>query len=168
MLLPRDDMDLDGAGAAHELVGKRAADQPPPEARARPAEHDLGHVLPPRQPQDLGRIVGALEPHRVAAEPLGETEGLGDLDLVLGVALLADALDIDSRPGGVEAGRELARPPHHPLGDLVRPDAGEQALGSAPGALDRLLPQIIDHLVVDPIGGAAERELPAARSDCRG
>ena len=47
-------------------------------------------------------------------------------------------------------------------------DAGEQALGGAPRALDRLLAQIVDHLVVDAVGGAAQRQLAQARSGCRG
>ena len=69
-----------------------------------------------------------------------------------------DSLDIDHRPVGVERGRELGGAPHHPFGDFVRADAGEQALGGAPGPFDRLLAQIVDHLVVDPVRGAAQRQ----------
>ena len=131
------------------------------------AEHDLGHVLAPRQPEDFGRIVVALEPRRVSAEPFGETEGLGDLDGLRSVAGLTDGLDIDRRPGCVETGRELARPSDHAFGNFVRADAGEQALGGAPRAFDRLLAEIVDHLVVDPVGRAAERQFAQRRQRCR-
>ena len=97
-------------GAAHELVRQRAAEQAPPQSGARLAEHDLGHVLAPREAQDFGRIVAALKPHRIPAEPLGESEGLGDLVRLLGVALLADRLDGDRGPGGVEARWRAGRP----------------------------------------------------------
>ena len=151
-------MNLDRTRLADQLFRQRTPEQAPPEPGTRPAEDDLGHVLAAGEAQDFGRIVAALQPHRVAAEPLREREGLGDLVRLPGVRLLDDRLDGDRRPGGVEGGGELGGASHHALGHFVRADAGEQALRGGPRALDRLLAQIVDHLVVDPVGRAAERE----------
>ena len=151
-------MNLDSAGATHQRLRQRPAENAPQQPGPRLAEHDLRHVLAPREPQDFARVVAALEPHRLPAQTLGEAEHLGELIGALGVARLTDGLDGDRGPGRVEAGGELARPPDDPLGNLVRPDAGEQALGGRPRAFDRLLAQVVDHLVVDPVGGAAQRQ----------
>ena len=100
-----------------------------------------------------------MEAHRLAAEALGEAEYLGELIGALGVAGLADGLDRDRGPVRVEAGRELACAPDHTLGNLVRSDAGEQPLGGRPRTFDRLLSEVVDHLVVDPVRRAAQRQL---------
>ena len=133
------------------------------QSRPRLPEHDLGHVFTPCEPQDLGRVIAALETHGFAAQTLGETEQLGELIGPLGVGCLADRLDRHRGPGRIESGRELARAPDDALRNLVRADAGEQALGRRPGSFDRLLAQIVDHLVVDPLGGAAQRQLAQRR-----
>ena len=157
-LFARDDVDLDPAGVAHQRLRQRPAENAPQQSRPRLAEHDLGHVFAPREPEDFGRVVAALEPHRVAAQTFSETEQLGELIGALGVGRLADGLDRDRGPGRVESGRELARAPDDALRHFVRPDAGEQALGGRPRAFDRLLAQIVDHLVVDAVRGAAQRQ----------
>ena len=76
---------------------------------------------------------------------------------------LADGLDRDGDPVCVEAGRELACAPDHPFRHFVRADASEQALGRRPRTLDRLLAQVVDHLIVDAIGGAAQRQFAQRR-----
>ena len=157
-LLAGDDVNLDRTRLADELFGKRTPEQPPPESLARLPEDDLGHILAAGEAENFGRIVAALQPDRVAAEPLREREGLGDLVRRRGVRLLVDRLDGHRCPRGVEGGGELGGAPHHALGHFIGVDAGEQALRGGPGSLDRLLAQIVDHLVVDPVGRTAERE----------
>ena len=69
-LLVRDDMDFDRPGAAHERVRQRSAEQARQSPGARLAEHDLGHVLAPREAQDFrrdSRCPGAASCRRRAA-----------------------------------------------------------------------------------------------------
>ena len=49
------------------------------------------------------------------------------------------------------------------LRHVVRANAGEQAFGRRPRTLDRLLAEIVDHLVVDAIGGAAQSQFAQSR-----
>jgi hypothetical protein len=74
------------------------------------------------------------------------------------LARLADGLDRDGDPVCVEAGCELACAPDDPFRHFVRSDAREEALRRGPRTLDRLLPQVVDHLIVDAISGAAQRQ----------
>ena len=113
--------------------------------------------------QNVAWIVVALKAHGLRAQTLGQAEHFGQPVGALGVARLADGLDRDGDPVCVEAGRELACAPDHPFRHLVRANASEQALGRGPRAFDRLLPQIVDHLVVDATGGAAERQFAQRR-----
>ena len=168
LLVARDDVDLDSAGVTHQRLRQRPPENAPQQPRPRLAEHDLGHVLAPREPHDFARVVAALEPHRVPAQTFGQAEHLGKLIGAPGVARLTDGLDGDRGPGRVEAGRELARTPDDTLRHFVRPDAGEQALGGRPRTFDRFLAQIVDHLVVDPVRGAAQRQLAQRGQIARG
>ena len=156
-------MNLDSAGAAHQRLRQRPAENAAQESRLRLAEHDLRDVFARREPQDVAWIVAALKAHRLPAQTLGQTEHFGEPVGALGVAGLADGLDRDGDPVCVEAGRELARAPDDPLRHFVRADASEQALRRRPRTLDRLLAQIVDHLVVDAIGGAAQRQFAQRR-----
>ena len=151
-------MDLDPAGMAHQRLRQGPAENASQQSCPRLAEHDLGHVLAPRQPEEFRGVIAALEPHRVPTQTFSETEELGELIGAPGVGSLADGLDRNRGPGGVKSRRELARAPDDALRHFVRPDTGEQALGGRPGTFDRLLAQIVDHLVVDPVRGAAQRE----------
>ena len=49
------------------------------------------------------------------------------------------------------------------LGQFVRPDTDQESLASRPRAFDGTLAQEIDHLVIDPIGGAAQRQFAQRR-----
>ena len=156
-------MNLDSAGAAHQRLRQRAPEHAAQESCLRLAEHDLRDVFARRESQNVAWIVAALKAHRLPAQTLRQAEHFGEPVGALGVGSLADGLDRDGDPVCVEAGRELACAPDHPLRHLVRPNASEQALGRRPRAFDRLLPQIVDHLVVDAIGGAAQRQFAQGR-----
>ena len=151
-------MNLDAAGAAHHRVRQRATENAAQRSRARLAEHDLSNVLARGELQDRGRIVAPLEAHRLAAQALGEGKHLGQPVGALGVAGLADRLDRDGGPVALRpVASWLARRTTRSETSSA-PDAGEQALGRRPRTFDRLLAQIVDHLVVDAIGRAAQRQ----------
>jgi hypothetical protein len=156
-------MNLDSAGVAHQRLRQRPPQNAAQGSRPRLAEHDLGDVLARRESEDLARIVAALQARRLPAQTLRQSEHLGEPIGAPGVAALSDCLDCDGRPVRIEAGGELARASHDALRHFVRPDTSQQALGSGPRAFDRFLTQIVDHLVVDPIGGAAQRQLAQRR-----
>ena len=156
-------MNLDSAGAAHQRLRQRATENAAQGSRPRLAEHDLRDIFARRESQNFAWIVAALKAHRLAAQTLGQAEHFGEPVGALGVARLADGLDRDGDPVCVEAGCELARAPDDPFRHFVRANASEQALGRRPRTLDRLLAQIVDHLIVDAIGGAAQRQFAQRR-----
>ena len=156
-------MNLDSAGAAHQRLRQRPPENAAQQSRSRLAEHDLSDIFARREPENFAWIVAALKAHRLPAQTLGQAEHFGEPVGALGVASLADGLDRDGDPVCVEAGCELACAPDDPLRHFVRADAGEQALGRRPRTLDRLLAQIVDHLIVDAIGGAAQRQFAQRR-----
>ena len=162
-LFARNDVNLDSAGAAHQRLRQRATKHAAQGPRLRLTEHDLRDIFARRESQNVTRKVVALKAHGLAAQTLGEAEHFGEPVGALGVARLADRLDSHCDPVCVEAGRELARAPDHPLRHVVRANAGEQAFGRGPRTLDRLLAQVVDHLVVDAVGGAAQRQLAQRR-----
>ena len=101
-------------------------------------------------------------------EAFGEAEAFVDApqrDLVgrLGAGLFEG----DGGPGGVQPGREAARRAHDGFGRAVGADADQQPIGRRPGALDRVAAQVVDHLAVDPLGGAAQGEF-AQRGEVAG
>ena len=100
------------------------------------------------------------EPRELGAEALGEPHRLVDaLQRPVARLLEIEAAEMHRDPGRVEPAREPAAGAHHGLRQGIGADADEDALGRRPGAFDGVLAQIDDHLVVDPIGRAPEREL---------
>ena len=98
----------------------------------------------------------SVSPPRRSARRKSVLDALG-LDRV---ALLAPGrLDGHRDPARIEAGGEAARRAHDLLGKRVGADAYEQPLRRLPRPLDRVLAQIVDHLVVDPRGGAPQGQL---------
>ena len=156
-------MNLYSAGAAHQRLRQRPPENAAKDSCPRLAEYDLRDILARREPKNVARIIAALQAHRLGAQTLGQAEQFGEPVGALGVGSLADGLDRDGDPVCIEAGCELACAPDDPFRHFVRPDASEQALRRRPRALDRLLPQVVDHLVVDAIGGAAQRQFAQSR-----
>ncbi len=69
---------------------------------------------------------------------------------------MAGALDINHDPRTVEAGRQPRGGPHRHFAAGIAADADQQMFRGSPGPLYGVLPEIVDHLVVDPVGGAAQ------------
>ena len=156
-------MNLYSAGAAHQRLRQRPSENAAQQSCLRLAKHDLRDIFARREPQNIARIIVALQVHRLGAQTLGQAKHFGEPVGALGVASLTDGLDRDGNPVRIEAGCELACAPDHAFRHLVCANASEQALRRRPRTLDRLLPQIVDHLVVDAIGGAAERQFAQRR-----
>ena len=68
-------------------------------------------------------------------------------------------LDVDRRPLDAELRGEARRAAHDVLAAGVRADAAQQRRLGLPHALDRLVGAIRLHVVLDAVGGAAQREL---------
>ena len=153
-------MHRDARGAAHDLFRQRAAAQAREPIRRRTADHDLRDVLASGEAQDLVGQVAPGEARKLRAEALGKPHRLVDaLQSPVARLLEIETAEMHRDPGGVEPAREPAAGPHHCLRQGIGADADENALGRWPGAFDGVLAQIDDHLVVDPIGRAPEREL---------
>ena len=142
----------------HDGVAERFAAQARPPAGGRAAEHDLGHVFAPGDAQDLGGEIGGHDAQGIGAEPFGETQRCVDAGAFAGFQLVVVVADVNRGPGRVESVCEAARGAHQLFRTGVRPDADEQALGGRPRAFDDVLAQEVDHLVVDPVGRAAQRQ----------
>ena len=119
---------------------------------------DLGDVLA------LGELAGLRPPDRgeacarnLGAQPLGKRQGLITRLRRVGSGMYLSRR-YAPRSSGVEAGGHAGRRAHDLFGHAVAADADQDALCRWPGALDGLLAQIVDHLVVDAVGGAAQRQ----------
>ena len=154
--------------APRQRVGQRAAGKAGEEAGARAADDDLGDVLALRVAQDFVGQVVADEPRRLGPEALRQGAAPRRRSVARAARFAARLVDGRGDPARVEAGREPARRPDDVQRQRVRPDADEQALGGLPRALDRALAQLLDHLVVDPRRGAAQRDLAQRREVAQG
>ena len=79
--------------------------------------------------------------------------------LLLGELQAALGLDIERRPGGVQAVGQALGVAHQPCGARVFADADEQALARGPGTRDGPRLHLVEQLLVDALGRAPEREL---------
>ena len=110
----------------------------------------------------------ARQGERLAAEPLGEAQGVGDaVALHLGQLGGARRLDGERGPGGVQPVGEALGVAHEAGGARVLADADEHALAGGPGAGDGVGLHVGEELGVDALRGAAQREL-AQRGEVAG
>ena len=79
-LVAGDDVDADAAGAAHEVVDHRAVQHLEPARAGGLADDDLGDVVRPGVGEHVvgDRASAARQGQRLAAEALGEAQGVGD------------------------------------------------------------------------------------------
>ena len=154
----------DIARTAHQILGQGPAQQAREKARARTAQNDLREVLAARETQQLPREIAGGESLRRGAKTLGQAQRVVDAlharDIRL---LLAGPFDENRGPFRVEAGREARGGAHDAIGGKIRADADQQSFGGGPRAFDRVLAEIIDHLIVDALGGSAQGEFAQRR-----
>ncbi|HVV82621.1 MAG TPA: hypothetical protein VHE35_06055 [Kofleriaceae bacterium] len=155
----RDHVELDLAGAADELIEQAAAQEVAPAAVGRLAGEDARDVLLARVlEQDVGDRLAA-QADDVGAERLGEPQvGLDPLAVAL-AERAGRHVDERDLPVGVEPLGDPLAGADQPLGAGAGAGADQQALARRPRPLDAALPAVSLDVDVDPLGGAAERQL---------
>ena len=100
----------------------------------------------------------------LAAERLGEPQRVGDaVALLLGKLQAAPPLDIERHPRPMQAIGEPLGVANEAGGTRIVADAHQNPLARRPGTLDRVRLHFREQLFVDPLGGAAQRQLAQRR-----
>ena len=117
------------------------------------AEHVVGDMARARRDGDA-----------FAAEPLGEPQRVGDpVALLLAQLLAARSVDCERGEGRVQPVRQPFGVPHEAGRARVLADADQDALAGRPRSRDRVRLHLREQLLVDPVGGAAQRQLAQRR-----
>ena len=160
VVVARDHVDADVAGAAHQLVHDGTVQDLEP-ARARGlADDDLGDVVGLREGDHvIGDAPPAWDRHGLGAEPLAEPERVGDaVALLFREMKAAPAFDVQNGPGGVQAIGEPLGIAHQPGAAWVLADADEDPLARGPGPRDGVGLHVREQLLIDALGGAPQRQ----------
>ncbi len=162
--LAGDDLDADRSGATDQLMDDRAVQQLEPARARRLADNDLGDVV------RLGvgnEIVGDAPPRngqRLGAELLGEAQAVGDaVALRLGEAMVARRLDVDRRPMRAETVGDAPRIAHEGERCRALADADQETVACRPRTGDGMRAHIGEHLLVDALRRATQRQLAQRR-----
>ena len=143
----------------------RSRGSEPPSSRASPSALTLPMMiwvtlLARAQASTSSAIRSPGQDQGLAAQPLGQPQRVGD-PVVRGLAgaAVAGGLDMDRGPGRLQ-------PVGQPLGvadqlgrTLAAMHADQQPLAGGPGAGEPVRAHVLDHLVVDALGRAAQRQL---------
>ena len=154
-------MDADIAGAPHQVVHDGAMQDLEPSRSRRLADHDLRDVVGLRIGDDVvgDAPVAARDCYRLAAEALGEPQGIGDsVALFLGELQGSPGLDRERGEWRVQAIRQPLGVANEPCGERRFADAHKDALACRPWSLQRAGLQLAAQLLVDALGGAAQRQ----------
>ena len=157
--VPGDDMDADVAGMAHQIAHHRAVDHLEPARALGLADDDMGDVVGLRV---AGHILGdasAGNGDGLAAEFLGKPETVGDaVAIALVETLVARGFDEKRGPGAVQpVGQPLGIANQGGTGRILA-DANQHPLARGPRAADGMRLHVGQHLLVDALGGAPERQ----------
>ena len=153
-------MDAEAGHALDQRVRQRFSQQARKKGLAAAADDDLRHMLAARRLQYLLDEILPGHPAGFGAQAFRQLERRRESLGYLGTRRrTVGAFDRDHQPRRVEPRRQARRRAHDLLGQAVGADADQQPLGGLPGAFDRILLEIVDHLVVDAVGGAAQRHL---------
>ena len=134
------------------------------------ADDDLGDVVGAREGED---VVGdpsraARNGHRLAAERFGEPQRVGDAVARLRRELQRPRrLDAERRPGRVQPVGQALGVAHEAGGARILADADQNPLARRPRARDGVRLHLGEQLVVDALGGPAQRELAQRRQVAR-
>ena len=165
-LLAGDDVQADIAARAQQIAHHRAVEQlEPPRARGFADDH-LGDVVGLRKGD---HVVGdaAIAAGIVTGSPpsaWASRKRIGDaVTLLLGQLQTALRLDIERRPRRMQAVGEALGVAHQPGGARVLADADEQTIAGGPWPRDGPRLHLGEQLLVDALGGAAQRQLAKRR-----
>ena len=167
-VLFRDDMHADVAGPADDFVRQRGAEQFQPARTLPRRNHDVREIVGVRVVDHA--IGGRRRGHgdRLATQPFGKAQGLGDaIAFFFGQALRTRRLDIDRRPRGAQPVGQPARIAHQRSATGPVADADQHALARLPWPLDGMRAHVVDHLRIDALGRAAQRQFAQGREIAR-
>ncbi len=136
------------------------APRPRPDAAPAAPEYHLRDVVRPGVLDDERRGIVAGEDRRARAELLRELHrSQHALALRRRESLQGGCLDVDGGPLDAELRREPRGAAHDVVPARARTDAAQQRRLGLPDVRDRLVRPVRLDVVLDPIGGAAQREL---------
>lgn len=134
------------------------AEKPLPAGTLRCADDDLGDVFLLGETQDFVNEIAALDAPGFCTKPLRQPKQLFDPGLVAGIFIrLVGLFQRDDQPAGIHPRREIAGGAHHFFRERIRADTDKQPLTRAPRSFNGILFEVIDHLVIDPVGGASRK-----------
>ena len=153
-------MNADLPRLAHKLVHDGAVDHLEPSRAIGLSDDYLGNVVRRRIGEDLLGNIAARDRNRRSAEPLGEAQEVGDaVALNIAEMLRPGRLDIDRGPWGSQVICRSPRRSDQSRSARSFADADEDSLSRRPRAGNRMRPHMRQQLLVDSLGGAAQRQL---------
>ena len=156
----RQHLHADVAGAAHQRIDHRAMQQLEPAGAARLADDDLGDVVGARVVQQVVGDVASGQRHRRRAQPFRQPQGLRHaVALAFRKLVIARRLDIERDPARLQPVGRAPRIADEAGRARMLVDADQDALARRPWARDGVGLHVGQHLVVDPLRGAAQRQL---------
>ena len=139
---------------------RAAHDLEPPRAR-RLADDDLGDVIGLREADQVigDTAADAGNGQRLAAQRFGQPQRIGQpVALLVGQLQAAPRLDADRGPRRVQPVRQPLGVAHEPGRARILAEADQDTLARGPGAGDRIGLHMGQQLLVDPLGGAPQRQ----------
>ena len=125
------------------------------------SNHDLSDVFSPAESKYFLDQIPRRQTGRLRAESLGQAERFVNLPLTHRVNESVSArFNRNRQPRSIEAAGQATSSPHHRFRQRVGSNADQDPLRRRPGALDCVLAEVFDHLVIDPVRRAAQRQFP--------
>ncbi len=133
-----------------------------PERPRRLADDDLGHVVGVRKGEQIVRnsAPDTGNGERLGAQRLRQAQGIGQpVALLVGQLQAAPGFDADRGPGRMQPVRQPLGVAHEAGRARILAEAHQDALARGPRTLDRVGLHVGEQLLVDALGGAAQRQL---------
>ena len=156
-------MNADVAGAAHEVLHHGAVQQLEQLRAFGLAGDDVGDVVVAGVGDDVvgDAPAGGRHRHGLPAEAVREAQRVGDaIALDIGELQTSTPVDRQCDPWRAEPVREALGVAHQAGAARVLADADDDALASGPRPRDGVGLHVVEKLVVDALGGAAQCEFP--------
>ncbi len=157
---------MNGSGAADDPLGHRAYEQFRPVCPPARRDDDVGEVIGPGVFDDGRRGIAPGHRHALAAKTFGKPHRLRRASLP---CLLppAAAFDVDGGPWATQPVGDAARLPDQGRAARTAVNVDQQSLAGLPRAADGLAAHVVDHLLVDALGRAAQSQLTKGRQVSR-